>query len=432
MTKRILLLAFLFAPSLCRAIGLPEAQQKLLSQNADLLMAKRQVEISATTYREALANWQPSITANGSYIYQSKTPEIEIPINPAVGTQTRPFGDKDRVDLSLEASYGLFTGFSRYYRAAGQKSAMKAEQVSLQSTQNRFSFELGSAYFFWELAFKRVEAQEAMISQLAEYALQSKNQSASGVVTYSRYAEAQSQFLLSKAELAGYVERRDSLAREIAFQIQEPETDLAVVEPYRMPDSLQIHEALSVELDAGRPEIAALEFNANQLSSFRKGLFGRYLPSLYASAAYHYAKPGINAGATEFMGYGVAGLNASWTLYDGFTIASQRDRLWLQEQNVQAQKNRLLMVMQKQLQTSKGRLRQALDQMSAAREAYGAAQIVVRDLKNRLDAGTATSLEYLTAVRNEASARFFVDQSAFAIKMGYLSVLFAAGKEIRF
>ena len=87
---------------------------------------------------------------------------------------------------------------------------------------------------------------------------------------------------------------------------------------------------------------------------------------------------------------------------------------------------------EKNLSLARLRLLQAQEQHEAALLSLTASEALVKDLKDALDAGMATSLEYLNALSGQASARFLADQSIFLMKAAALSLEYAAGIEIVF
>ncbi len=411
------------------ALSLEEAQKRMFERNPDLITARLQVDIARSQYKEVLGQWQPTVTASASYLFQSEDQKILFPLPPPLGG-LKTLSDRDRSDFWIQADYPLFTGFSRYHLTRSKSLAVEVEKRSMEATQNRLSFELGLLYYSWELSFKRVQTQESMVSQLLAYAEQSKNLVESGVATSVRYAEAQAQLRLSQAELIGYESRRDSIERELASVIQQPENEMGSPEPSQVPDTAEIAVVALFPADTARPEITRFGLSIDQLTRNRKSLTGKYLPSLFASAGYHYANPGLNLNTDEYMSYAIAGLQLNWTLYDGRRIWAQRSQTVLQEKIVQEQKRKAVAAWEKLLSSASQRLRQSQQQVRAAQEALAAARIVTADTKNRLEAGNATSLEYLTAVRNEAQVSFMVDQAEFGLKAAHLGVLYAAGKSI--
>ena len=64
------------------------------------------------------------------------------------------------------------------------------------------------------------------------------------------------------------------------------------------------------------PEVAAVDARIEQSGHLARASRGTLLPSLSGNAAWHYAKPGVDVIANDWMDYYTLGLTASWTLWD--------------------------------------------------------------------------------------------------------------------
>ena len=137
-------------------------------------------------------------------------------------------------------------------------------------------------------------------------------------------------------------------------------------------------------------------------------------------------------GDDRFMGYGIVGLQLTWNLFDGFRgkarerqLAHARQLLTLKYRQASDDFEKRLSQLQRQIDLLGRRC-------DAALEARDAASALAEDLKQCIEAGTATQVEYLNALVGAAQAELMVVQLWTARDMASLQALYAAGASIEF
>jgi outer membrane protein TolC len=150
-------------------------------------------------------------------------------------------------------------------------------------------------------------------------------------------------------------------------------------------------------------------------------------------AGYHYGRPELQMGNDpDYMGYAVAGLQVRFNLFDGNKITSQQQQTQQQIEIARNRKQQAIDDFTTALASAKMQYFRAQRQKKAARLSLEASRAVVQDVKNSLDAGVATPLEYQNAVVAQAQAELSVTQADFAEKTALLQVYYTVGKEIKY
>ena len=252
------------------------------------------------------------------------------------------------------------------------------------------------------------------------------------MAAHSRVLQAQARLETAKVMLNAYENSSDSMRIELVNFIQCPDTVVAP-EPYVFHMDSSITPSVdTISLNTGRPELTAMDMSISQLETFNDILQGQKYPNLVFDLGYRYGKPGLSLTGTDFMGYGVASAQLKFNIFDGNKVSSQQHQNQTQIQIAQSQKQQLINNFNSSIKTTKLQLIWAKKQEKAAQVSLDAARAFAEDSKNSLALGTATSLDYLEAVNNEAVAELAVKQARLMQNIAMLKLYYVAGKELNF
>jgi outer membrane protein TolC len=456
------------------ALTLAEAQAILLRDNADLAVMRLEAEQAEYRIRESRAAWMPGVDAFSSYAFTSETPRLslELPFPSPGGTSiNRSLGDHDKVELGVDATLPIFTGFSRSNALAARKAEARAQEARIQAARNQLSLRLAALFYAWQLA----DAQAGFLGRTAEHARRIQAQLAdfvkAGTAVRSRALAAEARAKSAEVERLAAESARDSLALEVldflgtglGFESETvPGTGLGLeretapgtdpgLEPdpgaipslpldFRLrPDSSEpprpdweLADATQVIGDGRRPEVRALEEGMRTARLNAKALAGQRLPQLHGMAGFRYANPGLDLAGDEFMAYGLAGLQLRWNLFDGLRNRQQRRQLGIQERVLAEQGRKLRSGWEKSMRTARLLHARGEAQLEAAKASLDAARAAAADLERQLELGLATEVELMEARNNEARAQWAMEQARTLQKLAVLQWRHAAGKELRF
>lgn len=430
------------AASSSEGLTLSAAQARLFQGNPDLAVLRLESDRAASQVKEAQADWLPSVDASGSYNFTTEAGRLrlDLPFPAPGGTSVdRALGDQDRVELGLDMSVPIFTGFSRGHAVEARQAQARAREAQVMAARDRMSFRLAGLFYGWQLA----RAQAAWLARAADHARELEAQLsgfvAAGTAVRSRALTAAARAKAAEVDRLAAENTRDSLALEVADFLglagegpASPSGILALVPDTMPPPAPPWDGSEADSASASWPDDRVLEEGLAQARAGSLALRGRKLPQVHGMAGMRYANPGLNQTEDEFMAYGVAGLQLKWNLFDGFRNREQRRQLGIQEKVVAEQRRKLRLDRHKAMEGARLQHARWTAQLQAARAAREAARAAAADLARQLEAGLATEADLLEARNNEARADWQVEQAVILQKLAVLQWRHAAGKELRF
>jgi len=425
----LLLIVFLTGTSL--AITLNKAQEQLLSNNLEIQAIRLNLEKAKVSVKESRAALYPSLDASASYRHLTEKGEATVPFNnpftgKPVGTITT--APQDNTEFGIDLSYPFFLGLSRLHSINAAEEGIESARASLVSTKNRLSLQLGILYSRWLFSYKQLEVRRIFVDQLQLQAEQTVNLFSAGVISRATLLQTQSRLQSAKTDLLAALDQTDSLKRETLDLIQIADTSI------QPSDTLFAFDTVSIPsmVDTARPEIVHLNSSIRQIDFTKKAIRGQRMQSLAGSVGYRYANPGLNPTGDAFMGYGVAGIQAKWNLFDGFRNSAQRAQLDRQVQILDVNRKSMLDAWKKMLELSTAQVARTDERIKAGELALEAARELENELRNAMDAGTATRTDYINAMGGRVQAELLLEQVRFTKRIAVLNALYAAGKELRF
>jgi multidrug efflux system outer membrane protein len=303
-----------------RAVGgepgwsLERCRAEALAASHALSASAREVDRSAAAAAEARAARLPTLDFGASYLYTSETMSLDLPVFDFLDMPGVRFGDGNAYDLKLQVSAPLFTGGALHHRARAWEAALAASERDLDAETLRLAHEVRRSYYVALGAGKQSEAARVAEGRLRRHVEVIETTLKAGGASEESRVQAlarlrQAEQVRVRAEAAASVERIN-----LGRLVGRPGEEIAPSDDFDA-SLLEAGAASDTAVDA-RPEIAALTERIVQSDRMAKAARGAYYPALAAQAAYHHAKPGIDAIANEWMQYGNAGLTLSWPLWE--------------------------------------------------------------------------------------------------------------------
>jgi outer membrane protein TolC len=436
MIQRVAVAVVLLTARLClpqEAVSLPQLQQHMIEHNLELKVMQAQVDGARAVVRQSRSAWQPRITALASYQYVSEQQTLSLAL-PALmgGTLERTLADHDRVELGLDISYPVFSGFSRWFTDKGANKALAGALHTREGVENSLSLQLGQLYFAYLLAAERIAVQQAQQARLDTLVAQTRLLLGAGMATQAQLSEAEAHRARARLGVVMATNSADSLAQEVSFLTG---VDGGLIKPvaYLMAlDTVALLTFGAHSLDMNRPELAAAGDAVEQLRLQRQAAASGWLPSLAAMGGVRYGDPGIALGEQGFSGYWMAGAKFSWTLYDGALTAATRQRLEAQQAAASASREQGVENFRKNIVLAQSRLRGALQQIEAAQAALDAATRQANDSRIAREAGVASSYDYISALWQQTDAQLQLQLARTGFNQAALRLVYAVGEPIQF
>ncbi len=425
-------------------LNLPVAQERLFDQNTSLLIAETRHAQTALEEVEARTDWLPHLQSRFGYSYSSHTPFIHLntfienPGFPGAGDSLLPIridqrlSDRDRTELGLDLSIPVFTAFSRLHRYRAAEATIAAGAMRLPSLKNELSHRLGDTFFSLEYALERVETQRTMVRHLNEHVQEIQDRYRAGLVEDYTFLESKARLEQARVDLQISRGAVDSLRLSL-------KTLLGGTDESYVPQSYSYEHLLrqsadpeEISLDYDRPALIAHSDRKRMLEHTRKAVLGQRFPRLYLSGGLRYANPGLDLGTNDLMSYRVVNASFVWDIFDGRANWVRRTRISYELDLLELQKKEQVAEWEKNVSQARIQLRNGNRLHDAAVIAYEAAQALVTERENALNAGTISTADYLDALALSAKAKLRVSEANLVRKRALLRLLYEAGREIRF
>ena len=323
---------------------LAPAWTSMLSQNSEARAAQARYEAQKENIASAQATRWPRVDFSSSYQYSTEVSSLDISL-PVSGPGNPPLelhkqlGDHDRMDVSLLASYAVFTGFSEQARIESAKWQASARKESLIALHSQLGLRL--VMLHWQI--QQMQGTLALLHSQDSV----QNMHVDQVQILLKKGQAtQAELLSAEADQAGKAarisqqnQRLDSLYSEFNFLCG-----------YEYPSSLRKHLTItwrSLKLDEPAPQseqiatARALTALSKAMNAQSSAIGANAWPSLSLFAGWKAGNPGLAQASNEWMDYGVAGAQLQWNLFDGGVRRTSQSQISWESRALQAESERV-------------------------------------------------------------------------------------------
>lgn len=398
MKKTVFLLLFVpvFLFGQTTKITLEEALKIVQQNNRTLQQARLSLAQSEKEIKIQRSNYLPSVQFGHKTSYVSEIAQISLPFSlPGIGTPQIEAGVKDQFDYNISLTQPLFTGFRTKNLVKSAIAQKELQSASLQAVQNKLFLQTGQLYYGIQLLGlqrdilqKGVERTEAHL-QILRNMLQAKQIAAYDTLeAASRKLQMQTQqqnlmrmeqIQLSKFELI--------LNASAPINLQKITTETAA---FTAPESRDDFLRAALE---NRPELEQLRKSITAGNYGVKAIESVYWPQVFAAAAYHYARPGVNFFQNEWMDYYTLGLQLQWTLWNGGRERKKAEKTRLDIEKVQLQFTDTEKAIRQQVEEAMLQLQNAQEQIALQQQLVAQAQERARVVSELYSQSQVGSLE---------------------------------------
>ncbi|WP_299102947.1 TolC family protein [uncultured Alistipes sp.] len=443
MLNRIL---FLFLAGVCLPIGKLQAQTVwtldeciayALSHNISLKRQRLDIEESRITLQQSKLDYIPSVKANSGY---------NVSVGRVLDPTTYSFIENNTVsdfNATATVSTDLFAGFKKHYAKQRAELALKAALASSAQAENDLALNITAAYLEVLLADESIGIAEHKITILQAQGQQTRQLVDAGKITFGELLQVQTQIAEARTELLSAQTRREMAGLKICqmLEIEEYDSFRAV-----NPELIMISETIFTEdfddLQAATqslPQIERaeleIEIAAKELATAKAALYPTLILTGGYGSSYSDARQKVRTDAT---GNPVMNVNNE-LLYANYPWLDQiRDNasayislsLNIPIFNGRQAKNKVrmsriaqqraeynLLLARKELDKQ---IQQALIDARMALQKYHASQANVSTneesfhyMRQKLDAGAATYVDYQVALDNLTKAQSQLLQSKY-------------------
>ncbi len=437
MKSIVCMLAFVFlsipaaAQDATTYTSLQEIWRALARQNLSLARLDAALEQTELETRVREASRLPALIAGGGYNFISETARLTLPFTlPGMPVQEIEAGVNHQYDLNLRVQQPLFTGFRLKNEIA--LSRTQREKVSLQKAiaRNRLFLLAGQIYYRHQLN----RMQQAMLQKgLARLDLQLQK-----VRSFFRSEQATSFDTLEvfnrRLELANRLQQLRRYERIILTQLQHVLNDsvtvrIAETPPHsRPPIRLLPLPSYFQQALQSRPELQQLSLREKAQSHKIRIAKSALWPQIFASASFHYARPGVNFFEDEWMTYYTVGIQMQWRLWtwrqDGYRIQQAQ----IEQERLRLQKRALIQDIRQQVQEAYLNLQSALEQIRLQERLVDQERERYRRVSEQYDQGQAALLDLRNAEIRLTEAELQLQSNYIEAYQAHLQLQFAIGQ----
>ncbi|MDZ7291400.1 MAG: TolC family protein [candidate division KSB1 bacterium] len=431
MIRNLTALALLLVINLAAAqapLTLDEALR--LGRQNNLQLKQQQLQRRIAELEVAIKRGQlwPSLDASATTSYTDEIAKIELPFTPPGFSNQIELGGHDRTDLAIGLRQPLFTGMRLRTQVDLAKTALQSEEARLVFLNQQTALQVYRLFYQAQILKKERKIQEASRTRLSVQLDQTRNLFRAAQVMAYDTLQVYNQGLQIKIQMDQ--NQRDQrlielqLARLLDLSEIRPiaETDLSTPTEFRI--SLDSLKQVAIR---HRPELNSVRLGQRAAQLTRKLARGSYFPEIGAEAKYHYAKPGLNQVANEWMDYSTVGLNLQWNLWRW-----KQDRYRVQEAEVEYNRltlaeRELLRNIEFDVEKSWENAKFAFKQIHLTRQLLAQQQERYRIISAQQREGVATTNDVIVAEADLTQAELQVQRALIQYYLSQSEMLLATG-----
>lgn len=334
----------------------------------------------------------PQVRVSGHATYQSEV--TQLPLN-LPGMEV-PQMAKQQYGLWAEVSQSITGLFTLGDQKENVNSRSSVESLGTEVELNQVRQRINELYFGILLLDRQLEQNALVKERLAHGIQQTEVAIANGVALKSaanilkaELLKADQRTIEVRATRAGHVDR-------LSLFIGKPISDGTIL---HAPLAHEVPETIN------RIELQWYDQREMTLKAQSKLLAAKNLPQFEVFFRGGYGRPGLDMLDNEFQGYAMGGLRMNWDLGHLYTFGKEKKILENERDLVGIQREVFLHNTQlslRQLDAQRDKLRQLIQ---SDRQIVTVRENITETLGEQLQYGTATPLDYITAVTEEDLAK---------------------------
>lgn len=413
-------------------LGLEEAL-RLAKQN-NLQLQKQQQKQKLADLEVAIKRGQllPSLDLSATSSYTDEIARLDVPfILPGGQLPQIELGGHDRTDLAIGIRQPLFTGFRLSTQVSLAKTALESESSRLALLNQQTTMQVYLLFYQAQSLKKERGIQEASLKRLSVQLDQTRTLFQNAQVMAYDTLQVYNQTLQLKIQIEQ--NRRDQrlVDLQMARLLDLPETRTITETDLQKPqEAVRSLESLKQTARRQRPELSTIHLGQRAAELNQKLARGSYYPEIGAEAKYHYAKPGLNQVADEWMDYTTIGVNLQWNLWRGNQDRNRAQQSVVEYNRLTIEERELLRSIDYDVEKSLENLNYAVKQIQLTEELRAQQQERFRIITVQKREGVATTNDMLVAEADltlaelqwqRAMIQYYVSQTELLLATGSLA-----------
>lgn len=397
----------LFCVLLALCAGTVNAQQILTLEQALELARKNNLQLKQQDETERIAslekaiqrsNLLPALDLSFQSIYTSKLNVIDLEEKLGIPGASVALGSHDRSELAVSLQQPVFTGFRLRSKLALAQNNLLTEEAKADELFNQVCYQVHAIFYAGEQIANQEQIQQASLERLRVQLQNIRNLFESEQVLAFDTLQVYNQMLSVNIELenARLAKRLNNLRLAQLLDLKEKVEVAPPALPAPEVSAYQEEEALA-EAREKRPELASLRLAQHGVALQEKIARSTYLPTIYAQGAFHYAKPGLDPIANEWMDYFTVGVNLQWNLWRWGGDRYKVEQLQVSQNRLSLQEQALVDEIEFQVRESRENLDFSFAQLQLAEQLRAQQEERYRIVSTQHENGVATTNDMVTA-----------------------------------
>jgi len=410
-------------------LGLEEALRLARQNNLQLQKQQQKQKLGELEVAVKRGQLLPSLDLIATTSYTDEIARLDVPFALPGGITPRiELGGHDRTDLAIGIRQPIFTGFRLRTQVSLARTALESESSRLALLNQQTAMQVYFLFYQAQSLKKERGIQEASLKRLSVQLDQARTLFQNVQVMAYDTLQVYNQTLQLKIQIEQ--NRRDQrlVDLQMARLLDLPETRTIVEADLQKPaDSVQSLENLKQIARRQRPELSTVHLGLRAAELNQKLARGSYYPEIGAEAKYHYAKPGLNQVADEWMDYTTIGVNLQWNLWRGNQDRHRAQQAVVEYNRLALEERELLRSIDYDVEKSLENMNYAVKQIQLTEELRAQQQERYRIITVQQREGLTTTNDMLVAEADLTLAELQWQRALIQYHVSQTELLLAAG-----
>jgi outer membrane protein TolC len=346
-------------------------------------------ELAASKEERLGLAYRPQVSLNGQWSYQSDVFSLPFSI-PGAETPEIP---KSQYQATLGIEQSIYDGgMTRQSREASRRE-LAADQQKVEVDLYKVKESVNSLYF----GILRIQEAEKNLEAARNTLLERKKVIdagfSTGVLLQSDKSSFEKEILSIEQQLVSAEAEKEGLVAMLADKLGQPVS----------ADAVLILPGGTIPLDGeatiNRPELSYLSEQKTVLSQAGELIAARTKPKISAFARGGFGSPNpYNFFKTDLSGFYMAGVRLYWPLFDWGASKQERQELQIQEQLLENSRSDAMSQFENGTLQWRKKWLASDEVMKRDAEIVRLQESIVKEYAARLEGGTVTSSDYITAL----------------------------------
>ncbi len=400
-TSRVLLLlmgwlALLMAQE---PLTVSRALEILRQQNLTLKQQEARLQQAQLQVEEQKTNLYPTLRFQGSFNYVSELASMEMafPV-PGLSPLTVQAGANHQYDLMALLEQPVFTGFRLRHQVNMSRANFHQLQASKQAVENQLCFRVRQLFLMMQLNHLQGRAIAASRKRTVKNLEMVRNLYRAGQATRYDTMRVANRLLSLRAAQIRLTHQKEMLRTQLETLLNySPIDSLQMFTLDEVNLTLQPQEVYLRQALANRPELQQLHYQGEVARFRQKMATSRYFPQIFASASYHYARPGVNFFQREWMDYYTLGIHLQWELWNWGRTGKQVQQASLAMEQTRLAQEQLRNTIRQEITEIYQNLQNDLEQIEVKRQLLEQEKERYRVTREKYRQGVATLVDLTDA-----------------------------------